>query len=383
MTVKHKRIWAVLDEQVAGGRIPGCVAAVRIGGESEIHASGRTAIGDGAVPMIDDTLFRIASVSKPIGAALTLALIEDGAFGLDDEIRRWLPEVATPRVLRNPDGALDDTVPVETPITVRQLLTFTAGWGAVMESTPLQAALIDADVYPGPLPPQMTGDEYLRRLAGLPLAFQPGQGWLYDIPLKVLSVLLPRAAGTSLSDLVAQRITGPLGMRDTAFWSPDSQRLATAYQPTDSGGFDVLDAPDGRWSAAPPFEELSGGLLSTGPDLLRFFTAMADGGGPVLTSESVRLMSTDHLTVALREQTAPILCEGQSWGLGTGVDIAPTEPWMMPGRWGWSGGTGTTAHVDPARDRIGILLTQCGMSGPQDGFDAFWAAVADASPRSG
>jgi CubicO group peptidase (beta-lactamase class C family) len=376
--VNHERIWAVLDDRVADGRIPGYVTAVRIGGEALIHPSGRTAFGSAAAPMADDTLFRIASVSKPIGAALTMALIEDGVFGLDDEIRHWLPEVATPRVLRHPGGPLDDTVAVDTPITVRHLLTFTAGWGAVMEPTPLQAALIDADLYPGPLPPPMTGDEYLRRLGGLPLAFQPGQGWLYDIPMKVLSVLLARAAGTSLSDLVAQRITGPLGMRDTAFWTPDTQRLALAYQPTDGGGFEVLDAPDGRWSAAPPFEELSGGLLSTGPDLLRFFTAMADGGGPVLTSESVRLLSTDHLTAALREQTAPILCDGESWGFATGVDIAGTQPWMMPGRWGWSGGTGTTAHVDPARDRIGILLTQVAMTGPQDGYDAFWAAVADA-----
>jgi CubicO group peptidase (beta-lactamase class C family) len=378
MTVKHERIWSVLDERVAEGRIPGYVAAVRIGGEAEIHPSGRTAFESAAAPMADDTLFRIASVSKPIGAALTLALIEDGVFGLDDEIRHWLPEVATPRVLRHPDGPLDDTVPVAIAITVRHLLTFTAGWGAVMESTPLQAALIDAEVYPGPLPLPMTGDEYLRRLGALPLAFQPGQGWLYDIPMKVLSVLLSRATGMSLSDLVAQRITGPLGMRDTAFWSPDPQRLATAYQPTESGGFDVLDGPDGRWSGPPPFEELSGGLLSTGPDLLRFFAALADGGGPVLTSESVRLLRTDHLTEALRRQTAPILCDGQSWGLGTAVDIAPTQPWMMPGRWGWSGGTGTTAQVDPARGRIGILLTQRAMSGPQDGFDAFWAAVADA-----
>ena len=141
MTVNHERIWAVLDEQVAAGRIPGYVAAVRIDGEAEVHASGRTAFGSGAAPMAHDTLFRIASVSKPIGAALTLSLIEQGTFGLDDEIGRWLPEFAGPRVLRHPDGPLDDTVAVETPITVRHLLTSTAGFGAVIESSPLQACV--------------------------------------------------------------------------------------------------------------------------------------------------------------------------------------------------------------------------------------------------
>ena len=119
--------------------------------------------------------------------------------------------------------------------------------------------------------------------------------------------------------------------------------------------------------------------MSTAPDVLRFFCAMADGGAPVLTADSVALMTSDALTDAQRRDALPIVGRGGSWGLATGVDIEATEPWMAPGRWGWDGGTGTTARVDPTRDAVGVLLTQRAMTGPLDGFDDFWAAVASAT----
>lgn len=372
------RIRETLDEQVAVGRIPGYTCAVRVGKTGAILAGGRAAFEAAAAPMTEDTLFRIASLSKLLCAALTLVLVEDAELGLDEPVRRWLPELASPRVLRRADGPLDDTVPAETPITVRHLLTCTAGWGAVMQPTPLQRATLDRDLYPGALPPQMTGDEFVERLARLPLAFQPGCGWLYDTPLKVLSVLLARASSISPAELLAERITAPLGMSDTRFWSADTDRMATAYQPAEDGELGVLDPPDGRWSAPVPFEDLAGGLLSTAPDLLRFLDAMAAGGSPVLSEDSVRLLSTDQLSHDLRRHTGPILADGESWGLGCAVDVERRQPWMAPGRWGWSGGTGTTAHVDPARDRLGVLLTQRAMTSPNDGLEHFWLAVARA-----
>ena len=132
--------------------------------------------------------------------------------------------------------------------------------------------------------------------------------------------------------------------------------------------------------AGPPrFEELSSGLVSTAPDLLRFFCAMADGGAPVLTAGSVALMTADALTGAQRQQALPIVGPGGSWGLATGVDVEAAEPWMAPGRWGWDGGTGTTAHVDPARGVAAVLLTQRAMTGPLDGFGDFWTAIAAAA----
>ena len=372
------RVWPVPDAQVASGRIPGYVAAVRVGGQVAVRAASRMAVGADSAPMREDTLFRIASVTKPIGGALALSLVQDGVLTLDDPAGRWLPEVASPRVLVSPGAPLDHTTDAARPITVRHLLTLTCGWGAVLEETPLQAAMMQRGVYPGPLTPQMSGDEFVARVADLPLAFQPGEGWLYDTGIDLLGVLLARAAGKPLSHLVAERITGPLGMTATGFGTPDTGRLATAYRPG-PGGLEVLDPPDGMFAGPPPFEELSSGLVSTAPDLLRFFRAMADGGAPVLTAGSVALMTADALTAAQRQQALPIVGPGGSWGLGTGVDVEAAEPWMAPGRWGWDGGTGTTAHVDPTRGIVGVLLTQRMTTGPLDGFGDFWTAMAAAA----
>jgi CubicO group peptidase (beta-lactamase class C family) len=336
------------------------------------------AIEAGAPPMQDDTLFRIASVTKPIGGALALSLVQDGLLGLDDPVGTWLPEMAAPRVLVDPEGPLDRTVEAQRPVTVRHLMTGTCGWCCVLADSPLQAAMFEREVFPGPLTPPMTGDGFVGRLAELPLAFQPGEGWLYDTGIDILGVLLARATGRSLGELVAERITGPLGMTSTSFWTGDVDRLATAYTPGPDG-LAVLDPPDGGFARPVRFEELSSGLLSTAGDVLRFFCAMADGGAPVLRRESVALMTTPALTDEQRRAGVPILGDGESWGLATGVDVEAVRPWMAPGRWGWTGGSGTTAYVDPERDTVCVLLTQRAMTGPQDGFDDFWTAVAAAA----
>ena len=360
------QVWQVLDGQVEAGRFPGYVAALRVRGRTRVRAGGRKAINGES--MREDTLFRIASISKPIGGALTLALIRDGVLDLDDPVSRWLPELAAPRVLTEPDAHLNQTVPAARPITVRHLLTNTAGWGAVMSPTPLQRAMMARKVYPGPLPPPLTADEFVARVAELPLAFQPGAGFLYDTGIEVLGVLLTRATGKPLSDLLAERITGPLGMASTAFWTDTPRRLATAYQPG-RNGLEVLDPPDGLFADPPSVELLGAGLVSTADDLLRFFTAMADGGAPVLSAADVALMTTDALTDEQRRSGEPIVGAHIGWGLGTGVEPS--------GRWGWSGGTGTTAFVDPTLDTVAVLLTQRGMAGPNDGFDDFVAAVTE------
>src|SRR5262249_47546978 len=225
----------------------------------------------------------------------------------------------------------------------------------------------------------MSGDEYVTRVTGLPLAFQPGEGWLYHTGLDLLGALLARATGTPLSELLGKRITGPLGMASTSFGTNDVDRLATAYQPGPEG-LELLARSAGHFAGRPPFEALGSRLVSTAPDLLRFFAAMADGGAPVLTAESLALMTTDALTDAQRQDALLILGPGRSWALGTAVDLEVAEPWMAPGRWGWDGGTGTGARVDPSRDLVAVVLTQRAMTGPLDGFDYFWEAVAAAAP---
>jgi CubicO group peptidase (beta-lactamase class C family) len=371
-------IWELLDAHVAAGRMPGYVAAVRIGSDTEIHAGGRRAVEPESAPMTEDSLFRIASVTKPMGAALTLSLVQDGVLALDDPVDTWLPEAATARVLVRPDAPLDQTTDLERPITVRHLLTMTSGWGVVLEDSPLQQAMIERRVFPSAMPTPMSGDEFMRTVGGLPLAFQPGGGFLYETGFNVLGVLLTRAAGESLSDLFAARITGPLRMTDTAFHAVDARRMAAAYMPGPDG-LTLLDPPDGAFARPPLFEELSGGLVSSAADVLRFYTAMADGGAPILSAESLNLMTSDHLTDAQRETGAPFVDAGTSWGLGTGLDLEATKPGMAPGRWGWTGGTGTCAYVDPVHDTVSVLLTQRAMTGPDDGPESFWAAVAAAA----
>jgi CubicO group peptidase (beta-lactamase class C family) len=377
-TVAAEDIWQVLDAQVEAGRMPGYVAAVRIRGKEHVCAGGRTGVAPGSPPMRDDTQFRIASITKPIGGALTLTLVRDGVLALDDPIARWLPEAAQPRVLVAPDAPLDRTVPAERAITVRDLLAGTSGWGIVMEQTPLQAAMIERGVFGSPLHRDVSADEFVDRIASLPLAFQPGTGWMYETGIDLLGIVLMRATRRSLADLVADRITGPLGMASTGFQASDPTRLATAYLPGPDG-LTVLDPPDGTFAVPPPFEELGSGLVSTAPDVLRFYSALADGGAPVLTADEVALMTADALTPPQRESARVFLGPGESWGLATGVDVEAAEPWQAPGRWGWTGGTGTTAYVDPVRDTVAVLLTQRAMTGPLDGFEDFWTAVAAAA----
>ena len=372
-----ERVWQVLDAQVEGGRIPGYVAALRIRGQEHVRAGGWTAVEAPSAPMRDDTQFRIASVTKPIGAALTLTLIRDGVLTLDDPVARWLPEAAEPHVLVSPDAPLDRTVPAQRPVTVRDLLTGTSGWGVVMDDSPLQSAMIERGVFGAPLHRDVSPDEFVARVTSLPLAFQPGAGWLYETGIDLLGMLLMRATGRTLADLFAERITGPLRMASTGFQG-DPARLAAAYLPA-TDGLDLLDPPDGTFAVPPPFEELSSGLVSTAPDVLRFFCAMADGGAPVLTADEVALMTADALTPEQRRSALSFLDRGESWGLGTGLDVEAAEPWQAPGRWGWTGGTGTTAYVDPVRGTVAVLLTQRAMTSPLDGFDDFWTAVAAAA----
>jgi CubicO group peptidase (beta-lactamase class C family) len=361
----------VLQRQVDEGRLPGFVAAVRHRGGTEVLAGGTTTAG-GAVPMGPDTQFRLASVSKPVAGALTLALAEDGVLGLDDPVAEWLPELSAPRVLRERTGPLTDTVPAERAVTVRHLLTGTPGFGGLWDGSPLDRAIEERAIGPGPWPPQMAPDEYLRRLAELPFAAQPGEVWLYHMAADVLGVLLARAAGRPVSALLADRVSGPLGLTGTGFTAADPARLATVQEATPDGWVPV-DAPDA--TVPPAFESLAAGLFATAPDVLAVLAVLAEGGAPLLSPTSVAAMTTDSLTPAQRAGAADFLGTGISWGLQTGVCVEQAEPWTTPGRFGWDGGTGTSAWADPARDVVAVLFTGRLYSGPDDEPRDFWRTL--------
>jgi CubicO group peptidase (beta-lactamase class C family) len=369
---------AALDPFVRSGQMPGYVAGWRRDGTTESCAAGTLAV-DSSDEMSPHSLFRIASLSKPVGAVLALSLAQDGTIALDDEVARWLPELAGPQVLKRIDGPLDETVPAQRPILVRDLLTMTAGFGLVFGLKPLQKAMMGQGLMPGPFPPAFSYDEFMARLSALPLAIQPGAGWLYHTSADVLSVLLARAAKQPVSELLNERITEPLGMTDTGFFARDPSRRATAYQPR-NGGLQVLDPADGVFAEPPEFEALGSGLVSTIPDYLAFQAMLADGGGSVLSQESVALLRTDRLTDSERESAQSFLGAGRSWGLMVEVFLAgDSEPALGAGSFGWMGGSGTTAYIDPAAGVFGALFTQRAMESNMstEYYNAFWGALAN------
>lgn len=370
---RFDEVWTLLADQRSSGRFPGYVAAIRFHGKTELRAGGTLAVG-GTVDMRPDTIFRLASLTKLPAGVLTLRLIHEGAFGLDDPVARWLPELAEPTVLRHPFAVITDTVVVDRPILVRHLLSLTFGLGVYMEPAPLQSVIDNLGVGAQKCPPAMPPDDFMARVGSLPLAFQPGSGWLYNTGSDVLGVLIARASGTSVGDLLADRITGPLGMDSTGFYARDASRLATGYQPID-GRLQIRDLPDSVFSRPPVFESLGSGLVSTVPDFLAFLGVFTEPRDDILPAELRALMTSNSLDDRELRDAQQMLGPGGGWGLQTGVDLAADEPWMVPGRFGWDGGTGTTAYVDPSRELTGILFTQRAMTGSTYDFAAFWTAV--------
>ncbi|HEX6524030.1 MAG TPA: serine hydrolase domain-containing protein [Streptosporangiaceae bacterium] len=349
---------AAAERHVGDERVPGLVALVARGGHVHVEALGRLAVG--GRPVARDSIFRIASTTKPITAAATLAVAAEGLIGLDEPVDRLLPELAGRRVLRRMDGPLDDTVPAPRVITIRDLLTFTFGFGMVGEMFaaprpwPVVAASdelrLDTIGPPDPLVPP-DPDTWIAGLGSLPLLAQPGERWMYNTGAQVLGVLVARAAGQPFSEVLATRIFQPLGMRDTGFWTADTQRLATAYQPGPDG-LTVLDEPGGKWSHPPLFDDGAAGLVSTADDLLAFARMLLRGGAKVLPPEAVRAMRTDQLTATQRSRGGllPGFFDGRSWGFCQAV--------YDSGAFGWDGGLGTSWLVDPSQDLTVIVLTQ-------------------------
>ena len=212
---------AALDATLAahvGDGLPGLVTLVARG--ADVHVTVAGARDFGGPPMQRDTIFRIASMTKPVAAAAAMILVEDGRVALDEPVGRLLPEFAAPRVLERLDGPIDETVPAERPIRVEELMTMMLGIGAIMApgDFPINAAMAARGIGVGPREPDVPGmDAYAAALGSLPLMRQPGEYWLYDTGMQLLGVLIERAAGQPLADFMAERIFAPLGMVDTGF----------------------------------------------------------------------------------------------------------------------------------------------------------------------
>ncbi|MFW6075392.1 MAG: serine hydrolase domain-containing protein [Chloroflexota bacterium] len=377
---------------VEDGALPGLVSLIDRGGDVQTEVLGTMDLA-GRKPMRRDALFRITSMSKPITATATLILVEDGVIGLDEPVDDYLPELAGQRVLSRIDGPLDDTVPAQRSITVRDLLTFRLGFGFAFE-IPDDAPVLRAERELGlrtlaaPTPPsELEPNEWMRRFGSLPLMQQPGERWMYQTGTHVLSILIPRVSGMPLETFFQERIFGPLGMVDTRFSVPAEKRerfVDCIEFDSLSGKLELHDAPGASyWGDAPPtFPDGSGGLVSTVDDY-HAFARMLLGGGKlgserILREESVREMTTDQITP---EQKAispffPGFWDSQGWGLGVGIATGPDDISRTAGRIGWGGGYGTSWYADPNEDLVAVLMFQRTMDDVAAGATAtYWKSL--------
>jgi len=374
-----------LQAHVDNGSVPGAVGLVARGDRVEVAAVGSMAVG--GAPMARDSIFRFASITKPITAAAVMMLVEDGQIALDEPVNRWLPELAEPKVVRTSASPVHDVVPAARPITVFDLLTSRAGYGfasdfalpAVQRLFPVQKDGREPQSFPAP-------DVWMAELARVPLLYQPGEAWLYDTCSTLQGVLIARVCGQSLPGFLAERVFAPLGMSDTGFEVSGAKRdrFTSYYRASPAGALELADGPDGQWSTLPQFPLGNGGLAGTADDWLAFGRMLlAEGtaadGRRLLTADSVRLVTSDHTTQGQRE-IGKLFLEGQGWGFGGSVDIAAIDPWNVPGRYGWVGGTGTSAHITPSAGTVAILLTQVAADSPapQEWMPDFWRYAANA-----
>ncbi|SKG03555.1 Probable beta-lactamase [Mycobacteroides abscessus subsp. bolletii] len=357
-------IRAAVDDRI----LAGAVTLVWQGGQlRHLGATGYRDI-DAGLSMAENTIFRIASMTKPIISAATMSLVDDGTIRLSDPITTWLPEFSDMRVLKDPEGPLDDTFRAPRLITVEDLLTHRSGLTYDFISTgPIAKAY-----HPLHTAAFREPDEWLAAIAALPLVYPPGERFHYSHSTDVLGLLIARAAGLALNTLLRQRILDPLGMNDTDFFVPEHKagRLARLYG---LGDDDTIVAADSGYltampTSAPALCRGGGALASTAHDYLTFARALLGGGQAdgvrILSPESTQALRTNRLTPAQRRLPSFGIpyWTGRGFGLGLSVVMDPNEAALFgpsgTGTFGWPGAFGTWWHADPKADAILMFLPQ-------------------------
>ncbi|MFO0688300.1 MAG: serine hydrolase domain-containing protein [Myxococcota bacterium] len=367
---RFARLARTLDAHVERGELVGVASLVARGGEVvDFHASGLRD-REAGLPMTRDTIFRIYSMTKPITSVAVMILVERGQLLLADPVSKYLPDLAGMKVLRTPDSPLGDVVPARREMTVRDLLTHTSGLASSLPGigTPkaIERAYAEAD-----LRGSQTGlapDEWIRRLAKVPLVHQPGSKFLYGVSTDVLGQLVAVVSGKPFETFLREEIFGPLDMVDTGFHVPADKldRFAANYGPGPDGRLVLVDAPrKSRYAAPPSFPSGAGGLVSTIDDYLRFCEMLRRGGEwgghRILSRKTIELMTLNHLTDG--ERDVPMLTgwfPGQGFGLGFSVveELAPGGTLGSVGQYGWGGAAGTYFWIDPVEDLVAILMIQ-------------------------
>ena len=365
------RIDPLLDAVLQQQRLVGAVVLVRQRGKDVYRRAAGHLDREAGTPMVEDALFRLASVSKPIVSAAALALVGQGRLGLDDLVARWLPYFAP----RQPDGTV-------APITVRHLLTHTAGLDYCFFQPP-GGAYAQAGVSDGMDASRISLEDNLRRLATVPLAYAPGERWAYSIATDVLGAVIEQAAGMPLAHAVEYLVTVPLAMRDTGFVATDPARLAVAYADRAAGesrprrlrdeGEDHLPFLDGmagftlspaRARDAQAYPSGGAGMVGSAPDFMRLLETLRQGGAPLLPADLAQQMGTSQ-TGAFDLPFWP----GRGFGLGFTVLTGPlvTATPESVGTWRMGGTYGHSWFVDPAQELSVVAFTNTaleGMAGP-------------------
>jgi CubicO group peptidase (beta-lactamase class C family) len=366
---RSARIAAPAEQAVGSGDIPGVVCLVWRRGELlHVDSVGLRDI-ETRLPVERNTIFRIASMSKPVTTAAAMILRERGVWRLEDPIAKWAPEFAAMRVLRRADGPLQDTYPAPRAITVEDLMTHRSGLAYSFTARgPLAQALKQRFGFE--FDSARTPDEWMQTLASLPLSYAPGERFNYSHSTDLLGVIIGRATGLGTRAAMQQLLFDPLGMSDTDFWIPPEKRdrAAVLYRSSAPGNFSAVELPGFMEQTPPSFSAGGQGLVSTADDYLAFARMLLQGGElggtRVLSEESIRLMTTNRLTSAQRRnlQFGIPFFMGQGFGLGLSViDDAKRNAWMgagRPGAFGWPGLFGGWWQADPARQSVMIWLQQ-------------------------
>jgi len=389
---------AMLDRYVSAGQFAGAATLIwRDGRIVQSAAVGWRDIAAG-LPIERDTLFRIASLSKPVTSVVALTLLEEGRFSLEDPISRWAPEFLNTRVLRSVDGSLDQTDPAARPITFEDLLTHRAGltYGD-FHTGPLARAYTEA--LGGDIDSEVSPDDWIAGLAALPLIDQPGAGFHYGCGIDLLGLLLARMEDAPLGEVMRRRLFDPLGMTDTCFTVPVDRRdrRAKMYGFDDSGRLtERTIGPGSAFMAERPedmtFQSGGQGLWSTVDDYLTFarlfLGAGAVDGVRILKPETMALMTTNRLSEAQRASARLLgmpVFTGLGFGLGVAVVLIPDKAPSIRckgaiGTVGWPGAFGGWWQADPVDQSVMIFLAHNAMETAQlargIGLDV-WGAIGE------
>ena len=352
------RIDSAMSAYVASGRVPGIVVAVaRNGRLAHWKAFGVRSI-EHKDPMEGDDLFRMYSMTKPVTTAAMMTLVEAGKVALEDPVAKYLPGFAGAKVWSSAGP-----VPPRRPMTIRDLLQHTSGLTyGIFGETPVDSAYRKA----GLMEPRWTLTALVDQLAKLPLVGHPGEVWNYGFSIDVAGRIIEVVSGMPLDRFMADRIFGPLGMKDTYFEVPAEKRSRlTGYYGITSGPPALLDSPDtGSYTRRPIYLSGGGGLVSSAPDYLRFAQMILNGGEldgvRLLRRETVTRMLTNQLPASLIPlKVGDIVIPGTGFGLGFSVVVDPPDPGIADrGRAGWAGYANTYFFIDPSRRMIALVLAQ-------------------------